>query len=208
MSVHRGLGYDLIIPLVPENSRVLDLGCGDGYLLEKLQTIKQVRGFGVEISESGVSQCVEKGLYCYQGDIDEGLSDYRANSFDFVILNQTIQSTKRPEYVLHEIMRISKKTIISFPNFGYSMIRLALLLKGTMPKGDSIPYEWYESPNIHLLSIRDFQRFCKKNKYPIEMEYHFSVSKPGKSRVISVKPNILAQYGFFLLNGENFLSAP
>ena len=129
----RRIGYDLIIQEVKAKSKVLDLGCGDGVLLEKLQNEKAVNGFGVEISEEGVSSCLEKGLYCYQGDIDEGLSDYKDNSFDYVILNQTIQSTKRPDLVLKEPMRISKFAIISFPNFGYLPTRLYLMLKGKMP---------------------------------------------------------------------------
>ena len=204
MNKHGGIGYDLITAEILPGTKVLDLGCGDGMLLQTLQIRKQVIPYGVEISEDGVCQCVEKGLYCYQGDIDEGLADYKDNSFDYVILNQTLQITKRPAYVLQEMMRISKNAIVSFPNFGYFKTRLQLLIKGMMPKNVLLPYEWYETPNIHLLTIRDFQEFCKSNRYPIKKEYHFYMSSKGESCRMSLFPNILAQYGFFMLDGERY----
>lgn len=197
-------GYDLIIDEIAPGSKVLDLGCGDGELLHLLQVKKKAIPYGVEISEEGVFQCVEKGLYCYQGDIDEGLADYRDNSFDYVILNQTLQITKRPAYVLCEMMRISKNAIVSFPNFGYIKTRMQLLMKGTMPKNVLLPYEWYETPNIHLLTIRDFQNFCKQNRFPVKKEYHFSASPGGESHRIRLFNNMNAQYGFFVLDGEQF----
>ena len=197
------VGYDLVIPVVHEGARVLDLGCGHGDLLAELQRIKRVSGAGVEISEDGVSICVEKGLYCYQGDIDEGLSDYQDCSFDFVILNQTIQNTKRPEYVMKEIMRIGKKVIVTFPNFGHITNRCELLTRGIMPVNQLFPYEWFESPDIHKLSIRNFQEFCDRSGYLIEKTLHFSSTGSGRSRVKRTFPNLLAQYGFFLLTGNS-----
>ncbi len=199
MKKHINTGHDLVVSLVPDNSKVLDLGCGDGVLLERLQDEKNVKGFGVEISESGVSKCVEKGLYCYQGDIDEGLSDYRDNSFDFVILNLTLQNTKKPRYVLKEAMRIGNKAVVSFPNFGYYKTRMNILIKGKVPRNELFPYEWYESPDIHMLSIDNFQEFCSKNSYLIECQYHFSVYGESESRVLKILPNLRAQYGFFVL---------
>jgi methionine biosynthesis protein MetW len=196
-----GIGYDTITELVPVESRVLDLGCGDGSLLFKLQQEKKVRGFGVEISAEDVSLCVEKGLYCYQADIDEGLSDYRDNSFDYVILNQTIQSTKRPDRLMREILRIGKKAIVSFPNFAHISVRRQFTLSGTMPKSPAIPYEWYETPNIHMVTINDFESLCREKDYRIEKRLHFSISAGGKVRRITVAPNLLAQYGFFVLMG-------
>ncbi len=198
------IGYDIIMAEVTPGSRVLDLGCGDGMLLRELQVVKQVVPYGVEISEDGVGQCVEKGLYCYQGDIDEGLADYRDNSFDYVILNQTLQITKRPAYVLHEMMRISKNAIVSFPNFGHVRTRAQLLVRGKMPKNMLLPFEWYETPNIHLLTIRDFQIFCASNNYPVKKESHFSVSRDGSSNLTRVFPNLRAQYGFFVLDGTRY----
>jgi methionine biosynthesis protein MetW len=198
------IAYDLILEEISPGSKVLDLGCGDGTLLQKLQEQKQIIPYGVEISEDGVWQCVEKGLYCYQGDIDEGLADYKDNSFDYVILNQTLQITKRPSYVLKEMMRISKNSIVSFPNFGYYKTRMQLLVKGIMPKNLLLPYEWYETPNIHLLTVRDFQIFCETHNYPVKKEYHFSLNPAGTSRKILVLTNVFAQYGFFLLDGERY----
>ena len=203
-TAHTNIGYDLIVSLIPEKSRVLDLGRGEGTLLDRLQKEKQVSAFGVEISERGVTKCVEKGLYCYQADIDEGLADYRDNSFDFVILNQTLQSTKRPDLVVREIMRIGKRAIISFPNFAHLPIRWQFLLRGSMPKGNTIPFEWYESPNIHMVTIHDFESFCRKRGYPVKGRHHFSINSKGKARSSSWAFNLFAQYGFFLLDGESF----
>lgn len=200
-------GYDIIIEEVPTHSRVLDLGCGDGVLLHTLQRVKKVDGYGVELSAEGVSVCLEKGLYCYQGDIDDGLADYKSNSFDYVILNQTLQSTKKPEYVLAEIMRIGKNAVISFPNFGYYRIRMQLLIKGTMPKNRLLPYEWYESPNIHLLTIRDFRRYCRERGYPVKNERHFNVGTGGVSIPSVAASNLFAQYGMFILDGAKFSGA-
>ncbi len=197
------IGYDLVIDEIPYQSRVLDLGCGDGTLLVMLQKEKGVKGFGVEISEEGVSMCVEKGLYCYQGDIDEGLSDYKTNSFSYVVLNQTLQNTKRPDYVLKEILRISEHAIISFPNYGYILNRLHLLFRGTIPKNPQVPFEWYESPDIHQLTIRDFKHFCVVNGYEITKESHFSVYVNNRSRIIKMMPNLFAQYGFFILKCDD-----
>lgn len=198
------IAYDLIISEVPRNSKVLDLGCGNGELLDELNRVRQVIPYGVEISEDGVFHCVEKGFYCYQGDIDEGLADYRDNSFDYVILNQTLQITKRPAYVLQEMMRISKNAIISFPNFGYIRSRTELMVKGTMPKNVLLPYEWYETPNIHLLTIKDFHDFCREKRYPVKREHHFSMSLKGRIRHVGFFYNFLAQYGFFVLDGEQY----
>ena len=193
------IGYDLVLEEIPQHARVLDLGCGDGSLLVMLQEKKLVKGFGVEISETGVSLCVEKGLYCYQADIDDGLSDYKDDSFDYVILNQTIQNTKRPDYVINEVLRIGKKAIISFPNFAYISTRSYLMFKGTMPVNELLPYEWYESPNIHLLTISDMKRMSGAFSFAILEEKNFSSSKNGKSRMIKFFPNLLAQYGFFVI---------
>ena len=163
-------------------------------------SVQESMGSGVEISEEGVSQCVEKGVYCYQADIDEGLSDYRDNSFDYVILNQTIQNTKRPDYVIKEVLRIGKKAIVSFPNFGYYRTRSYLMFKGTMPVSNLLPYQWYDSPNIHLLTIKDMIRMARDFSFRIVSEKHFSVKGIDKSGVVTIAPNLLAEYGFFVIS--------
>lgn len=197
------IGYDLVLNEIPERSRVLDLGCGDGSLLVMLQEQKKIKGFGVEISEEGVSLCVEKGLYCYQADIDEGLCDYKEDSFDYVILNQTIQNTKRPDYVLNEVLRIGRKSIVSFPNFAYFSTRSCLMFRGTMPVNKLLPYQWYESPNIHLLTISDMRKMAENISFKIIEEKNFSLLQNGKSRIVKFFPNLLAQYGFFILEKKN-----
>lgn len=193
------VGYDLVLREIPEHAKVLDLGCGDGSLLIMLQEKKKVKGYGVEISEEGVSLCVEKGLYCYQADIDDGLSDYKDDSFDYVILNQTIQNTKRPDYVLKEVLRIGKKAVISFPNFAYISTRSYLMFRGTMPVNELLPYEWYESPNIHLLTISDMKKMARPFSFDILAERNFSYTSNGRSRRVRCFPNLLAQYGFFVI---------
>lgn len=193
------IGYDLVVDAVTHGAKILDLGCGDGELLLRLQEEKKVKGFGVEISEEGVSLCMEKGLYCYQGDIDEGLSDYKDDSFDFVILSQTIQNTRYPDYVIKEVLRIGKNVIISFPNFGYYRNRFYLLSRGKMPVSRHLPYEWYESPNIHLMTIHDMRNMAYVAGFDIIEEKNFSVKPDSSSKVKTFMPNFFAQYGFFIV---------
>ncbi|MCX7678660.1 MAG: methionine biosynthesis protein MetW [Spirochaetes bacterium] len=199
------IGYDLIVNEIPEGARVLDLGCGDGSLLVMLQKIKKVDGYGVEISPEGVSACVEKGLYVYQGDIDDGLSEYRGNSFDYVILNQTLHFTKRPKFVLAEIMRIGRNAIVSFPNLGFWKNRLHILCYGSMPQNNFLGEEAFSTINIHYLSIEDFTRYCEMHRYPIKRELHFSLMpRSSASKIVTIFPNFFAQYAFFVLDGEKF----
>ena len=148
--------------------------------------------------------CVDNGLSVLQGDIDEGLNEfYKDNSFDYVILNQTLQNMKKPGYVLREIMRIGKHAIISFPNFVYIHIRLQMLFTGCMPTTRALPFAWDESPNIHLVAIKDFRHYCRDKGYPIKKELHFCRKQDGSSSVVKVIPNLFAEYGFFVLDGSN-----
>lgn len=161
------LNYDLILEFIEPKSRVLDLGCFDGKLLQMLQKEKQVKGIGIEIDQNSVIEALQKGLSIIQGDIDNGLSQFADQSFDYVILNQTLQSTHKPDFVIDEMLRVGKRVVVSFPNFAYWKVRLYLLLKGEMPKSSSLPYEWYDTPNIHLLTIKDFFNFAKSKNIRI-----------------------------------------
>src|SRR5437867_530189 len=149
----------LVAAMVEPKSRVLDVGCGDGELLRLLET-RGVDGRGIELSREGVNECVAKGLAVIQGDADTDLSDYPDDAFDYVILSQTLQATRRPRVVLEHMLRIGRHAIVSFPNFGHWGIRMQLLLGGHMPQTDNLPYAWWDSPNIHFCTIEDFRALC------------------------------------------------
>jgi len=150
-----------IAELVAPGSRVLDIGCGDGQLLTLLETTRGVDGRGIEISQQGVNECVAHGLSVVQGDADRDLVDYPDNAFDTVILSQTLQATYRPRVVLEEMLRIGRKAIVSFPNFGHWRVRALLGLTGRMPVTRKLPDPWYETANIHFCTIRDFVNLCR-----------------------------------------------
>jgi methionine biosynthesis protein MetW len=194
--------YNVIINLVKENSKVLDLGCGDGELLSRLKKEKNCSVRGVEISSEGVSACLKKGLAVYQGDLNEGLIDYRNKSFDYVILSYTLQELLRPVHVINEILRIGKKVIVSYPNFGNWKIRAYLLLKGRMPKSKILPFEWYDTPNIHLITIKDFRIFCEGQNINIEKEIPINLDKRFNQFIVNLMPNLFAQFVIYLVNNE------
>ncbi|RFC62380.1 methionine biosynthesis protein MetW [Fulvimarina endophytica] len=147
---------DIIADLVKPGSRVLDVGCGDGSLLQLLERRRGVDGRGVEISQAGVNDCVARGLSVIQGDADRDLVHYPDQSFDYVILSQTIQATRNPKAVLSELLRIGHRAIVSFPNFGHLSIRSSLMFFGRMPQTKNLPHTWYDTPNIHFCTIKDF----------------------------------------------------
>src|ERR1700716_3313841 len=153
------LDHLLVADMVEPGSRVLDVGCGDGELLKLLET-RGVDGRGIELSREGVNECVAKGLAVIQGHADTDLADYPDDAFDYVILSQTLQATRQPRVVLEHMLRIGRHGIASFPNFGHWKIRLQILLGGHMPRTDNLPYAWWESPNIHFCTIKDFRELC------------------------------------------------
>ena len=156
--------FKIIANLLPFQSRVLDVGCGDGTLIEALIKQKNIDARGVELEENKVKQCISKGLSVIQGNAETELGQFPDKAFDFVVLSQTLQAFYQPENVLNELLRIGKKVIISLPNFGYWQIRASLLFFGKMPITKSLPDFWYNTPNLHMCSIKDFYQFCKKKK--------------------------------------------
>lgn len=156
---HR-VDLQVVVDFIGPGARVLDVGSGDGVLLQLLREKKQVDGRGVELSQRGVNECVARGLSVIQGDADTDLVFYPDHGFDYVILSQTLQATRNPKQVLTELLRIGERAIVSFPNFGHWRVRLSLLLRGRMPVTRDLPYSWYDTPNIHFCTIRDFVALC------------------------------------------------
>jgi len=152
----------LIAEMVQPGARALDIGCDTGDLLKLLETVSDVDGRGVELSQSGVNFCVAKGLSVVQGDADTDLENYPDQAFDYAILSQTLQATRRPKYVLEQLLRIGHYAIVSFPNFGHWRIRFKLLFNGRMPKTENLPEDWYDTPNIHFCTIKDFISLCEE----------------------------------------------
>lgn len=186
--------FALIGDIIEPGSRVLDLGCGEGELLAWLMEHKRVLARGVEISAAQVRKAIGRGVSAYQGDIDEGLQDYPTGAFDYVILSQTLQETRSPDKSLREILRVGRKAVVSFPNFGHWTVRLSMLFSGQAPKTELFPHDWYNSPNIHFLTINDFEQFCAAQRFPIERRYFLS----GETRVKNF-PNLLARTAVFVL---------
>ncbi|MHC1789830.1 methionine biosynthesis protein MetW [Solidesulfovibrio sp.] len=194
--------YDLsiIASWIEPGARVLDLGCGSGDLLHILSVDKNVRGTGIEREEEKVTRGIEKGLSILHGDIIEEVADYPDGHFDYVILSQTLQQVFEPAVLIREMLRVGRRGIVSFPNFAYYRIRGQLLFRGRAPVSRELPYEWYDTPNIRVITIRDFRRFCRKEGFVIAKET--AVSTPHhheQGMVVTFLPNLLASYGMFML---------
>ncbi len=193
------LNYKIVCSLIPKKARILDLGCADGKLLKILKNEKNIDGLGVEISQDSVLKALQKGLNIVQGDLDKGLGEFQNSSFDYAILNQTLQSTKNPEFVLYEMLRVAKKCIVSFPNFAYWKVRLYLFFKGKMPKSNVLPYEWYDTPNVHLLTISDFFEFCYKRNIKIEKSIYLTKKKARSGFLIKNIANFFSEEAIFVI---------
>ncbi len=158
--------FAAIAAWIPQGSSVLDLGCGDGSLLRYLRESRAVRGYGVEISDANIAACIANNVNVIQNDLESGLADFEDNAFDFVILSQTLQATRHTEALMNEIVRVGREGIVSFPNFGYWKNRLQVLM-GNMPVSDELPYQWYDTPNVHLCTLHDFESLCAHHRIHI-----------------------------------------
>ncbi|MDD5383972.1 MAG: methionine biosynthesis protein MetW [Gallionella sp.] len=177
--------FAAIAAWIPKGAAVLDLGCGDGSLLRYLKETRAVRGYGVEINDLDIVSCIANGVNVIQNDLESGLSDFEDGSFDFVILSQTLQATRHTEALIREMLRVGREGIVSFPNFGYWKNRLNVLL-GNMPVSSELPYQWFDTPNVHLCTLHDFETFCR--------DHHVTVLERrvmSGEREVSLLPNLL-----------------
>jgi methionine biosynthesis protein MetW len=186
--------HKVILELIEHRSSVLDLGCGDGELLYLLIREKAIHGHGIEKDEQEIYKCVARGVNVFHGDIDTGLSEYNDKSFDYVLLNQSLQQIRLVEKVLHDALRVGRKVVVGFPNFAFYRSRLQIFFRGKTPVTGALPYQWYETPNLHFLSISDFITYCRSKNIAIER----SVFLAEKKRIVLL-PNLFAQTGMFLI---------
>ena len=188
------LDHRIIYSIIEPDSRVLDLGCGEGELLYPLVRDKHVRAQGIELDDKAIQECVKKGLSVFQDDIENSLREYPDHSFDYVILNQSMQEVKKVDFVIQEAMRIGNKVIVGFPNFAYIKSRLMLFFRGKSPITGSLPYLWFDTPNVRFLSISDFKNFCEEKNIRI-VEAHYL----GDKKIVHLWPNLLALNAIFVL---------
>lgn len=189
------LDHKIIYSIIEPKSRVLDLGCGDGELLAKLVEGKNIKAQGIELNNKAIYKCVEKGLNVSHSNVDDGLKGYPDKSFDYVILNQSMQEAKEVDYVMEEALRVGKKVVVGFPNFAYLTARLRVFFKGKVPITPSLPYYWYSTPNLHFLSISDFRTFCLEKKITIIKAYYL-----GEKKAIQILPNLFALNAIFIIS--------
>ncbi len=183
---------------ISEDSKVLDLGCGDGSLLDDLKKEKSVSGLGIEIDAGKIKSCLEKGISVIEQDIDIGLENFGNQTFDFVVMSQSIQALKRPELALEEIVRVGKECIVSIPNFANIKCRLQLFFKGQMPVSNALPHDWFSTPNLHLCSLEDFEELCKKCKILI-IERKLSKTNGEESFLMKLFPNLFSEVALYKL---------
>ena len=201
MSAGQRVDHEVIAGLVERGARVLDIGCGDGALLAMLEQSRDIDGRGIELSPQGVAQAVGRGLAVIQGDADRDLVNYADDSFDYVILSQTIQATYNPRIVLEHLLRIGRHVIVSLPNFGHWRIRLQMLVFGRMPVTKNLPYHWYDTPNIHFCTIKDFVQLC--DEINVKMERAVALDLYGRPLRLNAPWwfwNLFGEQGIFLLS--------
>jgi methionine biosynthesis protein MetW len=192
--------FKIISDLIEKNTRVLDVGCGDGILMEYLKYDKEIDIRGIEISKDNVQKCLSKGLTVIEGDAEKDLLQFPDSSFDFVILSQTLQAFLNPEIVIKELLRVGKKAIVTIPNFGFWKVRLHLLIKGTMPITKNLPDEWYNTPNLHMCTIKDFYNFCENRKIKLDKSSALHNEKISSINKLNLNiKNLSAELGIFLI---------
>tara|TARA_B100001059_G_scaffold143068_1_gene143067 strand:+ start:121 stop:717 length:597 start_codon:yes stop_codon:yes gene_type:complete len=192
--------FKIISDLIEKNTRVLDVGCGDGILMEYLKYNKEIDIRGIEISKDNVQKCLSKGLTVIEGDAEKDLLQFPDSSFDFVILSQTLQAFLNPEIVIKELLRVGKKAIVTIPNFGFWKVRLHLLIKGTMPITKNLPDEWYNTPNLHMCTIKDFYNFCENRKIKLVKSLALHNEKISSINKLNLNTkNLSAELGIFLI---------
>ena len=184
--------FEAIAGWVEPEATVLDLGCGDGLLLRYLTGTRRVTGYGIEIDDDNVLACVKTGVNVIQSDLERGLQGFDAGSFDYVILSQTLQAMRRTEAIVLEMLRVGRQAIVTFPNFGHWRARWQVAFGGRMPVSDSLPYQWYDTPNVHLCTISDFERFCADHSVRILERIVLNDGQP-----VSVLPNLLGSLAVF-----------
>lgn len=196
--------FDEIVELVAPDAKVLDLGCGDCTLLARLVRERSVRARGVDIENAMLQSCIERGVSVFHGDLDEGLKDHPTGSYDYVILSRTLQMVHNPRFLLQEMIRVGNRVIVNFPNFAYVTNRLQLLIGGRMPVNKKFPFEWYNTPNIHFFTYRDFVVLCRELGVPILRRIFL---RNGR-RVPALLPNLFATEVSCLLDGQSARPAP
>ena len=192
--------FKIISNLIDKNTRVLDVGCGDGTLMEYLKDSRKIDIRGIEISKNNVQKCLSKGLTVIEGDAEKDLLQFPDSSFDFVILSQTLQAFLTPEIVIKELLRVGKKAVVTIPNFGFWKVRLHLLLKGTMPITKNLPDEWYNTPNLHMCTLKDFYNFCENRNIKLDQSIALKNEKISTINKLNLNiKNLSAELGVFLI---------
>lgn len=191
----------IIAELIKPGARVLDLGCGDGELLAHLQATKNVNGYGLEIDPDNITTCINKGVNVIEQDLDAGLENFADQSFDMVVMTETLQSVKAPDRLLHEMLRIGEQCIVTFPNFAYWRCRAHLALRGRMPVSKHLPHSWYDTPNIHLCTFKDFEALCRAENFHI-VERSMVDATHSTRPMINRFPNFFGAFAFYRLGKE------
>jgi methionine biosynthesis protein MetW len=188
----------LITEWIPQDARILDVGCGDGALLAHLARTRNVRGYGLEIDPANIAQCLAAGVNVIEADVDDGLKDFRDGSFDYVVMSGALQAMQRPDHVVSEILRVGRTGIVTFPNFGHWKVRLALA-RGRMPTTPALPEEWYSTANIHLCTVADFEDLCAERHWRVRRRSLMNHRRTGSGGALALMPNLLAEVALYML---------